>query len=202
MIASIGAIGYSDYPTYIRSHGLDYANKRRRLYKIRQNTDRTVMNTNGYGADRLFWWLWYCLQSRNMFFRKFIGEFNIKGYNKITDIVITFEPHFSQCFLKRGFNNCWISVIQQANIIAIQLIYIKQHTALWFFERDCYYENKIQTDSIESVTSSYINDDSNVTDREIISLECLRSQNSVKISEVSGVGLFPKSWGRYRETVF
>ena len=55
MIASIGAIGYSDYPTYIRSHGLDYANKRRRLYKIRQNTDRTVMNTNGYGADRLFW---------------------------------------------------------------------------------------------------------------------------------------------------
>ena len=33
LIASIGAIGYSDYPTYKLTHGLNYAEERRRLYK-------------------------------------------------------------------------------------------------------------------------------------------------------------------------
>ena len=30
-----GARGYADYPHYIQSHGKEYADKRRRLYKIR-----------------------------------------------------------------------------------------------------------------------------------------------------------------------
>ena len=55
VIASVGATGYSDYPSYIRTHGLEYANKRRKLYKIRHNDDRIIVNSNGYWADRLLW---------------------------------------------------------------------------------------------------------------------------------------------------
>lgn len=55
VIASVGAIGYSDYPTYIKSHGIEYANKRRELYKIRHNNDRKIKNSNGYWADKLLW---------------------------------------------------------------------------------------------------------------------------------------------------
>ena len=55
VIASVGAIGYSDYPTYIRTHGLEYANKRRKLYKMRHNDDRKIVNSNGFYADRLLW---------------------------------------------------------------------------------------------------------------------------------------------------
>jgi hypothetical protein len=38
-LTSIGAIGYNDYPSYIESHGIDYANERRRLYYIRHKND-------------------------------------------------------------------------------------------------------------------------------------------------------------------
>ena len=55
VIASIGAIGYSDYPTYIKSHGLEYANNRRKLYKSRHEKDRHVVNSTGYYADKLLW---------------------------------------------------------------------------------------------------------------------------------------------------
>ena len=55
VISSIGAIGYSDYPTYIKSHGLEYANNRRKLYKIRHEKDRHVVNSTGYYADKLLW---------------------------------------------------------------------------------------------------------------------------------------------------
>lgn len=54
-IASIGAKGYNDYPTYIEKKGLKYANKRRQLYKIRHKNDRTKKNTPGYWADKLLW---------------------------------------------------------------------------------------------------------------------------------------------------
>jgi hypothetical protein len=55
VIASVGATGYSDYPTYMRTHGLEYANKRRKLYKMRHNDDRKINNSNGFYADRLLW---------------------------------------------------------------------------------------------------------------------------------------------------
>ena len=55
VIASIGAKGYADYPTYIKSHGLDYANNRKKLYKLRHEKDRHVVNSNGYYADKLLW---------------------------------------------------------------------------------------------------------------------------------------------------
>jgi hypothetical protein len=54
-IASVGAIGYSDYPTYIQTKGIDYANKRRKLYKMRHESDRHERWTNGWLADQLLW---------------------------------------------------------------------------------------------------------------------------------------------------
>jgi hypothetical protein len=54
-IASVGALGYSDYPTYIKDKGKDYADKRRTLYKIRHKKDKDVKGTKGYYADRLLW---------------------------------------------------------------------------------------------------------------------------------------------------
>ena len=54
-IATIGAKGYSDYPTYLITKGKEYADERRRLYKIRHNKDRLVKDSNGYYADRLLW---------------------------------------------------------------------------------------------------------------------------------------------------
>lgn len=54
-IASIGASGYGDYPTFIKSNSQQYADKRRKLYKIRHNADRKVINSNGYFADKLLW---------------------------------------------------------------------------------------------------------------------------------------------------
>ena len=44
-IASIGALGYSDYPTYIENKGKDYADKRRKLYKIRHKKDKDIVET-------------------------------------------------------------------------------------------------------------------------------------------------------------
>jgi hypothetical protein len=55
IIARIGALGYSDYSTYIITHGLQFANERRKLYRIRHEKDRSKMNSNGYWADRLLW---------------------------------------------------------------------------------------------------------------------------------------------------
>lgn len=54
-IASVGAIGYLDYPTYIKTKGKTYADERRRLYKIRHSKDRSVKGSDGYYADKLLW---------------------------------------------------------------------------------------------------------------------------------------------------
>jgi hypothetical protein len=54
-IASVGAYGMNDYPTYIKLKGIKYAKTRRRLYKIRHNKDRKIKGTNGWLADKLLW---------------------------------------------------------------------------------------------------------------------------------------------------
>ena len=54
-IASVGANGMNDYPTYIQKNGLKYAKTRRRLYKIRHNKDRHTKWSNGWLADKLVW---------------------------------------------------------------------------------------------------------------------------------------------------
>jgi len=54
-VASIGAIGYSDYPTYTLEKGKSYADNRRKLYKIRHNKDLQKINSNGYYANKILW---------------------------------------------------------------------------------------------------------------------------------------------------
>ena len=54
-VASVGATGYADYPTYIETKGKKYADQRRRLYKIRHEDDRMVKGSAGFYADKLLW---------------------------------------------------------------------------------------------------------------------------------------------------
>jgi hypothetical protein len=54
-IASVGANGMNDYPTYIQKNGLKYAKTRRRLYRIRHEKDRHKRLSNGWLADKLLW---------------------------------------------------------------------------------------------------------------------------------------------------
>ena len=54
-VASVGAAGMNDYPTYMKKKGIQYAKTRRRLYKIRHNKDRKTRGTPGWYADKLLW---------------------------------------------------------------------------------------------------------------------------------------------------
>ena len=54
-IASIGALGYKDYSIYLSQNGIEVANERRRLYKIRHANDRNKKGTAGYYADKILW---------------------------------------------------------------------------------------------------------------------------------------------------
>lgn len=54
-IASIGSSSYGDFPTFTRKYGKSFANKRKKLYKIRHNKDRKKIGSAGYYADRLLW---------------------------------------------------------------------------------------------------------------------------------------------------
>jgi hypothetical protein len=52
-IASIGSISYNDFPTFIEKKGIKFANKRRKLYKIRHKKD--LNSKNGYYANKILW---------------------------------------------------------------------------------------------------------------------------------------------------
>ena len=54
-LASVGAIGYADYPTYKQTKGKKYADERRKLYKIRHQKNRNKRGTPSYYADKLLW---------------------------------------------------------------------------------------------------------------------------------------------------
>lgn len=59
-LASIGARGMNDYPTYLQKekkgyYEKGYANKRRQLYKERHEKDRKVVGSAGYYADKILW---------------------------------------------------------------------------------------------------------------------------------------------------
>ena len=53
-IASIGALGYNDYSSYLRKSKSN-ANERRRLYHIRHKKDSAKKGTPGYYAAKLLW---------------------------------------------------------------------------------------------------------------------------------------------------
>ena len=54
-IASIGATGYNDFPTWLDKKGTNYANERRRLYKGRHDSTRHIKDSNSYYADKILW---------------------------------------------------------------------------------------------------------------------------------------------------
>jgi hypothetical protein len=54
-IASVGAYGMNDYPTYMKERGIKYAKTRRRLYRIRHEKDRRKKWSRGWLADKLLW---------------------------------------------------------------------------------------------------------------------------------------------------
>ena len=54
-LVSCGGIGYNDYPTFMKKYGKKYADKRRKLYKMRHESDRHKHGTAGYYADKLLW---------------------------------------------------------------------------------------------------------------------------------------------------
>lgn len=54
-VASIGALGYGDYPTFKRTKGIEYANKRRKAYKARHQSNRIKRGSNGWYADKILW---------------------------------------------------------------------------------------------------------------------------------------------------
>ena len=56
-LASIGALGYGDYPTFLAEEGKEYADKRRKAYKMRHESDRHVRGSAGFYADQLLWTL-------------------------------------------------------------------------------------------------------------------------------------------------
>lgn len=54
-IASIGALGYGDYPTFTREKGKEFADKKRKAYKARHEKDRHVRGSAGFYADKILW---------------------------------------------------------------------------------------------------------------------------------------------------
>ena len=52
-IASIGAINYLDYPTYIETKGKKYADERRKLYRLRHKKD--INEGAGFYANKILW---------------------------------------------------------------------------------------------------------------------------------------------------
>jgi hypothetical protein len=54
-LASVGAYGMNDYPTFMKKRGEKYAKTRRRLYKIRHTKDRKIRGSRGWFADKLLW---------------------------------------------------------------------------------------------------------------------------------------------------
>jgi hypothetical protein len=54
-IASVGSVGYRDYPTFIKLKGKDFADQRRSLYRKRHSKDINVVGSNGWYANKLLW---------------------------------------------------------------------------------------------------------------------------------------------------
>ena len=54
-ICTIGDINYGDYESYIRTHGIEYANQRRILYKQRHEHTRHEVGTPSYYSWEILW---------------------------------------------------------------------------------------------------------------------------------------------------
>lgn len=54
LVASIGAIGYKDYPTYLKEDHKT-AEIKRAAYKARHNANRKIKGSAGWYADKILW---------------------------------------------------------------------------------------------------------------------------------------------------
>jgi hypothetical protein len=54
-IASVGAAGMNDYPTFMKLRGKTFAKTKRRLYRMRHEKDRHIKWSRGWLADQLLW---------------------------------------------------------------------------------------------------------------------------------------------------
>jgi len=54
-VASVGAVGYKDYPTFWKEDGKAIADEHRRLYRIRHQKDMKKKDSPGYYASVLLW---------------------------------------------------------------------------------------------------------------------------------------------------
>ena len=54
-IASVGATGYGDFPTFQKTEGMKSAKRHRKNYKRRHEKDRHVKGSPGFYADKLLW---------------------------------------------------------------------------------------------------------------------------------------------------
>ena len=54
-VASIGAIQYGDYGTFLREKGKEFADKRRKAYKSRHAKNLKVVGSNGWYSNKLLW---------------------------------------------------------------------------------------------------------------------------------------------------
>ena len=59
-VASIGALGYGDYPTFKKKMGSEYADKKRKAYKQRHEKDRHRAGSAGFYADQILWIIIIC----------------------------------------------------------------------------------------------------------------------------------------------
>jgi len=54
-LCSVGAYGMGDYPSYMQQKGKQFADERRRLYRVRHKNDINKIGTPGYYAGKLLW---------------------------------------------------------------------------------------------------------------------------------------------------
>ena len=54
-IASIGAYGYGDFPTWTKIEGKEYADNKRRLYRLRHKGEEKKIGSNGYFSWFILW---------------------------------------------------------------------------------------------------------------------------------------------------
>jgi hypothetical protein len=54
-LVSVGALGYGDYPTFQKTKGKAFADKRREAYKSRHEKDLKKKGSAGFWANALLW---------------------------------------------------------------------------------------------------------------------------------------------------
>lgn len=54
-IASIGSLGMNDYGIYLKTKGKEYADERRRLYKLRHAKTSQVKDSPSFFSSKILW---------------------------------------------------------------------------------------------------------------------------------------------------